>query len=258
MRAHHTVLLPLIRREISARYRGSAFGTLWALLTPLFMLTVYTFLFGTVLQVRWGAQQQSTADFALILFSGLIVFHLFSEVVTRAPTAILDNVNFVKKVVFPIEVLPVVALGAALFHLGLSFLVLLAFQAGIHGTVPPTALLTPVTIAPFAVFLLGLSWFLAAFGVYFRDIGQIIGPVVTAMMFVSPIFVPPTALPEHIRTFIVLNPLSIPVTAMRDVVIFGKAPDWTALGAYLIVAALVAVFGYVFFQKTRKGFADVL
>ncbi|MBN9585101.1 MAG: sugar ABC transporter permease [Afipia sp. 62-7] len=248
----------LIHREVSARYRGSALGTLWALLTPLFMLAIYTFLFGTVLQVRWGAQQNSTADFAIILFSGLIVFHFFSEVVTRAPTLILSNVNFVKKVVFPIEILPVVALGTALFHMALSLLVLLAFFVVLHGTIQTTVLLLPFAIAPLALLLLGLSWFLAALGVYMRDINQIIGPVMTALMFVSPIFVPATSLPERVRAFVFLNPVAIPVEALREVVIFGHAPNWIALAIYTVVATLIAILGYLFFQKTRKGFADVL
>lgn len=258
MLGRRTLLLSLIRREISGRYRGSALGTLWALLTPLFMLAIYTFLFGTVLRIRWGGQQDSTADFAIILFAGLIVFHFFSEVVTRAPTLILGNVSFVKKIVFPLQILPVVALGTALFHMGLSLAVLQVFFVYLHGGIHFTVLLVPVTIAPLALLLLGLSWFLAALGVYMRDVNQILGPVMTALMFVSPIFVPAASMPEHVRAFVFLNPVTIPVESLRDVVIFGHAPNWIALAVYTIVAALIAALGYFFFQKTRKGFADVL
>jgi homopolymeric O-antigen transport system permease protein len=256
----------LIRREIAGRYRGSTLGLVWSMLTPLFMLAVYTFVFGVVFRARWSgesiggadASEPSTAAFALILFAGLIVFQLFSEVITRAPTLILANANYVKKVVFPLEILPVVVLGSALFHAGVSFLVLLAFQLAIFGVVPVTALLAPLVLAPFCLMILGLAWFIAALGVYYRDINQFLGTLVTALMFLSPIFFPPSALPDWLRPWVVLNPIAFPVTATRDVMIFGRWPDLAALAVYAVVGLVVASLGYAWFQKTRKGFADVL
>lgn len=256
-------LLPsLTYREIVGRYRGSVFGILWSLLTPLFMLSVYTFVFGVVMKAKWSVpggatREHSTAEFAVILFSGLIVFQFFSEVVSAAPNRILSHANYVKKIVFPIEILPVVSLGAALFHVGISLLVLLLFSAFVFG-LPATLPLAPLVFAPLALLTLGLAWFLAAVGVYLRDIGQIIGPILTASLFLSPIFFPRTALPAWLQSWLFLNPLTLPIEAFRNVVIFGRAPDWVALAVYTVIAALIAVFGYLFFQKTRRGFADVL
>jgi lipopolysaccharide transport system permease protein len=254
--------LSLTRREIVGRYRGSVFGLLWSLLTPLFMLSVYTFVFGVVMKTKWaipgaGAREHSTAEFAVILFAGLIVFQFFSEVVGAAPGRILSNVNYVKRIVFPIEILPVVSVGAALFHAGVSLLVLLLFSAFVFG-LPATLPLAPIVFVPLALLTLGLAWFLAAVGVYLRDIGQIIGPLLTASMFLSPIFFPRAALPDWLQPWLFLNPLTVPVEAFRDIVIFDRMPDWTAIAVYTVIAALIAVLGYLFFQKTRRGFADVL
>lgn len=256
-----------VRREIAGRYRGSMLGILWSLLTPLLMLAVYTFVFGVVLRARWAgggdaggaaAAEPSMAEFAVILFAGLIVFQLFAEVITRAPTLILTNANYVKKVVFPLEILPVVALGSALFHAGVSIVVLLVFRLMVFGVVPVTSLLLPLVLAPFCLLILGLSWFIAALGVYYRDINQFLGTLVMALLFLSPIFFPLSALPEWLRPWVALNPISFPVEQTRAVLIFGTLPDFAGLAAYTVFAIAIATLGYAWFQKTRKGFADVL
>lgn len=256
------LILSMIRREVVGRYRGSAFGVLWSLLTPLFMLAVYTLVFGVVLAARWAipgreAADHSTAEFAVILFCGLIVFQFFAEVVTAAPSLVLSNVNYVKKIVFPIHILPVVAAGAALFHAAVSFLVLLGFSAFTFG-VPASAMLAPLAFAPLVVMSLGFAWLLAALGVYFRDIGQLVGPLVTATMFLSPVLFQRSSMPEWLQPWLLLNPLTVPVEAFRAVALFGTAPDWTALGLYSLAAIAVAFAGEAFFQATRRGFADVL
>lgn len=260
---YRSIIFQLIRREIVGRYRGSAFGLLWSLLTPLFMLGVYTFVFGLMFRRSWdvpGAEnaQHSIAEFSIILFSGLLAFQFFAELVNKAPGLILANVNYVKKIVFPLHILPVVAAGAALFHAAVSLLVLLVFVFAVFGAIPPTVLLAPLVFAPLAILVLGLAWFLAALGVYFRDVSQIISPLVTATMFLSPIFFPLSAMPEWLQPWMYLNPLTVPVESFRAVVIFGVQPDWLALGAYAFVALMVAVLGLQFFQMTRRGFADVL
>ncbi len=250
----------LARREIEGRYRGSVLGLLWSFLTPLFMLAIYTFVFGTVFQSKWvtSAADASPAEFAVILFTGLIVYQIFSEPVNRAPTLILGNVSYVKKVVFPVHILVPVSLCTALFHAVVSFLMLLPFVYLVMGTIPLTALLMPLTIAPLMILVLGVSWFLASLGTYIRDIGQFVGTVVTAVLFLAPIFFPLTALPVWLRPWLVLNPLTIPVQQTREVLIFGQIPDFAALGLYTLVASVVFMAGYFWFQKTRKGFADVL
>jgi lipopolysaccharide transport system permease protein len=260
------LIFTFIRREITGRYRGSVLGIVWSMLTPLFMLAVYTFVFGTVFGARWADEstgagrhgEHSMAEFAIILFAGLIVFQLFAEVINRAPMLVLSNVSYVKKVVFPLQILPVVALGSALFHAAVSFAVLLGFILVVYGSIPFTALLLTVVLAPYCVVILGLSWFLAAFGVYYRDINQFLGTLVTALMFLSPIFFPVSALPEWIRAWVALNPIAFPVEETRAVLIFGRMPDFPGLAVYMAAGLAIAVLGYTWFEKTRKGFADVL
>jgi lipopolysaccharide transport system permease protein len=264
-RNYAPLVLDLIHREIAARYRGSMLGMLWSLLTPLFMLGVYTLVFGTIFKARWSGvdagapgTEHSPGEFAVILFPGLIVFQLFAEVINRAPALILSNRNYVKKIVFPLEILPVVAIGSALFQAAVSLVVLFGFMIFFIGHVPMTALLLPLVIAPFALMILGLAWFLASFGVYVRDISQLLGTIVTALMFLSPIFFPASALPEQVRALLFLNPIALPVEETRNVLLWGRTPDWTALGLYAVVALGVAALGRFWFEKTRKGFADVL
>lgn len=254
-----SLLITLTLREITGRYRGSALGLLWSLLTPLFMLAVYTFVFGTVFGARWsGSASASTGEFAIVLFAGLIIFQVFAEVVNRAPTLIVANRNFVKKIVFPLAILAPVALGSALFHMAVSFLILFAFMLAIYGSIPLTALWLPVVLAPFCLVVLGLAWLLAALGVFVRDVNQVLGPIVTALLFLSAVFFPLSALPEWIRPWLVLNPIVFPVEQTREVLIWGNMPDFASLAVYTVAALVVAALGYLFFQKTRRGFADVI
>lgn len=254
------LLRALIVRDITGRYRGSVLGVLWSLVTPICMLAIYSVVFGSVLSTAWsrGNEQAHFVGFAIILFAGLIVFQLFSEVVTRAPTLVLANVTYVKKVVFPLEILPVVAIGSALFQFAVSLAAFIAFRVCVTGHLAPTALLVPVVLAPLVLLILGLAWFLASLGVYVRDTSQVLGTALTGLMFVSPIFFPATVLPEWIRPWLFLNPVTLPVEQMREVLIWGRLPDFAALGVYALCAALVATLGYAWFQATRKGFADAL
>jgi lipopolysaccharide transport system permease protein len=248
----------LVKREIIGRYRGSILGILWSFFNPVLMLAVYTFVFSVVFKARWNAGSDSRTEFALVLFAGLLVFNLFSECVTRAPALILSNANYVKKVVFPLEILPWVSLGSALFHTLVSLGVWLIFYGLFFGIPPVTALLIPIILLPLIAFTMGISWFLASLGVYLRDVSQIIGLLTTILMFLSPIFYPVSSLPEEYRGLFQLNPLTPTIEMARDVLIWGKAPDWSIYGISLAVATFVGFSGFAWFQKTRKGFADVL
>lgn len=246
------------KREVLGRYRGSALGLLWSFFNPLFMLVVFTFVFSVIFQARWGGGSGSKTEFALVLFAGLIVFNLFAECISRAPGLILSNTNYVKKVVFPLEILPFVGLMSALFHASISLLVWLAAYALLFGIPHPTVFYVPLVLLPFCLFLMGLSWALASLGVFLRDVSQFIGVLTTALMFLSPIFYPVTAFPENYRYLLYLNPLTPVVEQMRDVLFWGKAPDFFMLAIYWIVTLGIASLGFAWFQKTRKGFADVL
>ena len=252
------LLFSLTAREIESRYRGSLLGLFWSVLNPLFMMAVYTFVFAVVMKARWGQGDASTTQFALVIFAGLTTFNLFAEVVSRAPAPVTLQPNLVKKVVFPLEILPVVALGGALFQGGVAALILIAFQIAIGSGFHWAALLLPLLVLPLCLFTLGLSWFLAAFGVYVRDVGQIMPPIVTALMFLTPIFYPSSSLPEWIRPVVAYNPIAYSVETVRDAMIFGWLPDPVPFLVALAAGIAVAALGYAFFQRTRKGFADVL
>lgn len=246
------------KREVLGRYRGSLLGMLWSFFNPLFMLAVFTFVFSVIFQARWGGGSGSKTEFALVLFAGLLVFNLFAECINRAPSLILSNVNYVKKVVFPLEILPFVGLLSALFHTFISLVVWLLAYSLFFGVPHLTVLYLPLVFIPFCLFLMGLCWALASLGVFLRDISQFIGLLTTAMMFLSPVFYPVTAFPEDYRYTLYLNPLTTVVEHTRDVLFWGKTPDLFMLGIYWMAALGIASLGFTWFQKTRKGFADVL
>lgn len=248
----------MIKRDVIGRYRGSMLGMVWSFFNPVFMLAVYTFVFSVVFQARWGGGTGDKSEFAILIFSGMIVHGLFAECVSRAPGLILANVNYVKKVVFPLQILPVVALGAALFHTLISFGVLLLFYLLTQAHLNWTIVYLPLVILPYLLLILGISWFLAATGVFLRDVGQTTGILVTVLMFLGPVFYPVTALPEEYRPLLFLNPLTFIIEQTREVLVWNRAPDWSGLGLYLLAGAFVAWAGLFWFQKTRKGFADVL
>jgi lipopolysaccharide transport system permease protein len=253
------LIVEMAKREVVGRYKGSVMGLLWSFLNPLFMLAVYTFVFSVVFKARWtGTGDESRSEFAVILFAGMIVHSLFAEVLNRAPNLIISNANYVKKVIFPLEILPMVTLGAALFHAFVSLIVLTVAQLVIGGHVAWTIVFVPVIFIPLSILTLGLAWFLASLGVFLRDVGQTVGILMTVMLFLSPVFFPVTALPEKLRPFIMVNPLTFIIEQCRAVAIWGRYPDWTGLAAYTAMALVVAWLGYAWFQKTRRGFADVL
>jgi lipopolysaccharide transport system permease protein len=248
----------LIRRGIQQRYRGSALGFLWAFLTPLFMLLVFTFVFGVIFQSRWSAEVTNTFEFAMVLFAGITTFSLFSEIVAAAPGLIIGQPNLVKKVVFPLEILPVVSLGEALFQAAIAFGILLLTNTFLGTGFHITALALPLLIIPLCLTALGLSWFFAALGVYVRDIGQILPTILTALMFMSAVFYPVSALPEWLQPALVYNPIITAVEMVRNALVFGLLPEGKMLANAVLVGAIVSVLGYLFFQKTKRGFADVL
>ncbi|WP_202634515.1 ABC transporter permease [Rugosibacter aromaticivorans] len=254
------LIVQMTKREVVGRYKGSSMGLAWSFLNPVFMLVVYTFVFSEIFKSRWGGVggDDSKTQFAVVLFVGMIVLSLFSEVLNRAPSLILSNINYVKKVVFPLEILPVIAMGAALFHSLVSLGVLLAAFALFNGYLHWTAVFTPLVLLPLVILTMGLAWMLASLGVFMRDVGQTIGIITTVLTFLSPVFYPVTAVPERFRPFIMANPLTFIIEQAREVLIWGHLPNWIGLGIYTLAAATIAWAGYAWFQKTRKGFADVL
>lgn len=255
---NRSLVLASVVRDVFGRYRGSVLGIVWSFFNPLLMLAIYTFVFSAVLKARWSADSTSHVEFALVLFAGLMVFNLFAETVNKAPSLIVNNVNFVKKVIYPLEILPYVAMGSSLFHFFVSLAVWLCAYMFFYGVPHWTVIYVPVVVLPFCIFAVGVSWALASLGVFLRDVSQFIGAIVMGMMFLAPIFYPATSLPENYRALLYLNPVTSIVEMVRDVLFWGSPPNGRILLASYVFACLAAWIGFAWFQKTRKGFADVL
>jgi lipopolysaccharide transport system permease protein len=253
------LIFQMTKREVLGRYKGSIMGLAWSFFNPVLMLAVYTFVFSVIFKSRWGVTaNDSKTQFAVILFVGMIVNGLFSEVLNRAPSLIISNVNYVKKVIFPLEILPIITLCATFFHSIVSIGVLLIASVIFNGYLPWTVIFIPVIFLPFMILTLGLAWMLASLGVFLRDVGQTIVIITTIMMFLAPVFYPITSLPENLRPWLMINPLTFIIEQARAVLISGQVPNWLGLSFYTLLATIIAWAGYAWFQKTRKGFADVL
>jgi lipopolysaccharide transport system permease protein len=256
---HRQLISQMTKRDVLGRYKGSMFGLAWSFFYPVFMLLVYTFVFSEIFKSRWGTgEDASRVQFALVLFVGMIVLNVFSDVLNKAPTLILANVNFVKKVVFPIEILPVVTTASAIFHGLVSLAVLLAALLLTGGGLPWTALALPLVLLPLVLIALGCAWIVASLGVFLRDVGQMTTILTTVLLFLSPVFYPVTAVPPEFRPLIMLNPLTFIIEEARAVLIWGRLPDGSMLGLFTLLSGAFAWVGFMWFQKTRKGFADVL
>lgn len=256
---HHELIQQMTKREVIGRYKGSIMGLLWSFANPILLLAMYTIVFSVVFKARWGTGEPgSKTEFAVLLFVGMIVHSLFAETLVRAPTLILSNVSYVKKIVFPLEVLPVVAMGASVFHAMASILVLGCALLLLNGFLPWTAIFLPLVLIPLIVLSLGIAWALASLGVFLRDVAQPIGMAMTILLFASPVFYPVSALPERVQPWLMLNPLTFIIEQARAVLIYGQLPNFAGLLVYCLVSLTVAWIGYAWFQKTRKGFANVL
>jgi lipopolysaccharide transport system permease protein len=253
---HRELIGHLVKREVLSRYRGSFFGIFWSFLRPLIMLAVYTVVLGYFLQRKWEGTTNSF-EYSLILFSGLILFDFFAECISRAPTLVLANPNYVKKIVFPLEILPWVIVIAGLFHMALSLVAWGIFNLLVHHSIHWTIVFLPLLICPLALMVLGICWFLCAAGVYFRDVGQIVAPFLQAMMFLSPLFYSINGFPLWVQKLLMVNPLTYVVEQARSVMVAGKMPGY-GIGLYWLASFVVAWLGFAWFQHTRDGFADVL
>lgn len=254
------IIFEMSKRDIISRYKGSFVGIFWSLINPIFMLTVYTFVFSVVFKARWGhgAADEPKTQFALILFVGMIIHGFLAENLMRAPGLILQHANYVKKVIFPLEVLPVVTLLSVLFHTIISFVVLLIAFTIFNGIPHWTVVFAPLVFLPMVIFTVSASWFLSALGVYMRDIGQLIGIITTLLLFLSPVFYPLSALPVEFQHVVMINPLTFIIEESRKVIIWGGLPDFKGLLIYTAASLVCMWLSYIWFQKTRKGFADVI
>jgi lipopolysaccharide transport system permease protein len=260
-RKHWRLVVSLTRRDLAERFQGSLLGPLWFLITPAILIITYTLLFGMVFKVRVPfarAADASSLEFGLFLFSGLLIFTVFSEVVSRSASLVVTRPNFVKKIVFPLEILSIVTVLSALVTGLLSFALLIVATIAITGTLPVASVFYLFALVILIPMLMGLSWFLAALGTYMRDIAQLIGLLLTVLLFLSPVFTPLSGFPPSVRPYLFLNPVSVPIELGHGAFFLGQMPSPTIMAAYLALAFVVMTLGWAFFQKTRAGFADVL
>ena len=255
---HTELVIQLSKRGIQSRYRGSVLGMLWSLLTPLLMLLVYSFVFSIVFKAKWNHPGAEDANFGVILFSGMIIHALFAEPMVLSSSAITGNSQYVKKVVFPLEIMAWSTMLVAGFQALISFFVLILFMLLSGMQLHPTLLLFPVVVMPLVLFSTGVAWLLSSITVFIRDIAQLVGILSTILLFISPVFYPVDRLPGIWQKLIYLNPISFIVDQMRNIAIYGEQPNWLGLAIYSLIALAVAWFGLFIFQRLRAGFADVL
>ena len=253
--SHRYLLGQLILRDVLLRYRGAMFGVLWIFLSPLLLLAIFAFVFGQIFEARWPEQPKGP-PFWILLYSGLIVFNIFGEAVSRSPTAVRAYPSYVKKIIFPVHLLPMVPLGAGLIHAAFN-LVILIFVLVWTGNFSAGIFLFPLLILPVLLLSMGLSWFLSAWGVFIKDMSQIVPLLVQMTFFLSPILYPVSVVPTSLRPLYDYNPIGAVIGAFRSAIL-GHSISWGAWLITFIAGVVTAYVGYAFFQRARDEFADAL
>ena len=248
----------LVKKDIQQRYQGSVLGMLWSFLVPVLMLIIYTFVFSEVFQAKWDIDTSDKYQFALVLFCGLSAFNMVGEVMNRSTSLIASNTNYVKKVIFPLEMLPVVVMCSALFNCVVSFSILIAAKLIIYHNVSRTLYLIILAMIPLVILCTGLGLFISALSVYLKDVGNVISVLVTVHMYLSPVFFPLTSVPESFRAVCEVNPMTYIIENFRNVVLYGNSLDWKFFAISCVVSVLVYLGGKVVFMRAKEGFADVL
>jgi lipopolysaccharide transport system permease protein len=254
---HRGLVSSMVRRDLSSRYKGSIIGPAWAVITPIVMIVIFTAIFSGIFGLRFGAQG-GHLSFATYLFCGLLPWIAFSEGVQRSTTSLTDNVNLVKRVVFPTEALPVNLALSGIAQQLIGTVVLLAIALILEHTIRPTALLLPLLLVPQFLVTAGLGWLMASLGVFIRDMPQINHLTLTAWVYLTPIYYPESIIPPKYQWMVNLNPMAPLVRNYRRILLEGMAPDWRGLGVTTAFALVCFVFGYWWFQRTKKAFADIL
>lgn len=252
------LLAAMTKRDIAARYRGSWLGIFWSLLTPLLLLGVYTFVFGVIFKARWPSSNGVDENFAALLFCGIITHALFAEVLTRAPKLIVENSNYVKRVVFPLDILSWIAVLTASFHFVIAFMILSIF-VGIAGNgLSFYIFAVPLVLLSMALLLVGVCWIFSALGVYLRDLSYLASFLATALIFLSPVFYPLSAVPKGFALAMELNPLTFYIEAFRDLVVLHQWPNLASCMIAVSISLATFFLGYGLFRRVQPGFADVL
>ncbi|MDQ7785796.1 MAG: ABC transporter permease [Desulfomonilaceae bacterium] len=256
---HREIIFLFAWREFEGNYKGTYLGLVWAFLSPLMSLAVYFFVFSIVLGARFASiEGAGRADFALILFGGIVVYNIFAVSASKAPLAIAEQLSFVKKVVFPLELLPVAALGASLLNAALGLLMLIPALVIFSPKISSTLYLFPLVLVTMTVFSLGVSWFLGSLGVFAKDLGQAMTILLQLLFFATPVIYPLSAVPESLQLPMRLNPLTTILENTRRTLVMGEGLEWGWWALITLFSLLFMQFGYVWFMKTRRYFADVM
>ncbi len=257
---HRNLIKQLTKREFELKYKGSMLGVLWSFITPLLMLAVYTFIFSIVFKARWGIEQTDNKfEFAMIIFSGLIIYNIFNETVSKSTTIIISNVNYVKKVIFPLDILPFTALLSALINAVLNMVVLiLGIMIFVPGWDVKGIFISFIYLLPISLFSLGVAYIVASIGVYIRDLTYTIGVLLNILFYVTPIFYPISLVPEFIHPIMNLNPLTYLVEGFRNAIFSGELPDLIHFTIFNLIGYLFMLLGIQLFRKLKRGFADVI
>lgn len=252
------LLWQLIKKDIQQRYQGSVLGILWSFIVPILMLVIYTFIFSEVFQAKWDIDTSDKYQFALVLFCGLSAFNLVGEVMNRSTLLIATNTNYVKKVIFPLEMLPVVITMSALFNCCISFLILIVAKVFLYQNISVTLYMIVLLFIPLIILAIGLSLFISAISVYLKDIGNAISVIVTVLMYLSPVFFPLSSVPENFQSICESNPMTYIIENFRNVVLYGESINWQFYGTSCMTAIIIYVLGRIVFARAKEGFADVL
>lgn len=258
IKRNRNLLFHLTRRDITSKFKGSYAGLIWSFLNPLFLLVVYTFVFSVIMKAKWGLKDEGNLDFAIVLFAGLIVFNMYAEATNRAANIINDNKNYVKKVVFPLNILPIIIVNSSFFNGLISYLILFIALLLFKNTLNYQCALVLVLIVPIYLMTLGLTYFISAISVFVRDVGQVISIFNMAFMFLSPIFFPMERMPEKFQFIASMNPIAYIVTQVRDTLIFSKGFNWHGYCLATLTSFIIFFIGFWIFTSLKKDFADVI
>ena len=255
--ARYELVLSLARRDLISRYKGSALGVVWAVVTPMVMIAIFTFIFANIFGARFGPSS-SAWDYALYLFCGLLPWTMFQETLQRATTTIVSHANLVKRVLFPLEALPVALTLSSLANQMLGTIALIVATLILRKTLPITIFWLPLLLIPQTLLTVGAAWLIASLGVFLRDLAQGIGLVLLAWMYLTPIIYPESVVPDRYRGLLNLNPFTPLVRSYRQIMLEGYGPDWMGLAYFSIFSFVMFCVGYWWFARTRKNFADVI
>ncbi len=252
------LLKQLVKKDIQQRYQGSVLGILWSIIVPVLMLIIYTFVFSEVFQAKWDIDTSDKYQFALVLFCGLSAFNMISEVMNRSTTLIASNTNYVKKVIFPLEILPVVITLSSLFNCVICYAILIAAKIILYKNVSATLYMIFLALIPLIVMAVGLGLLISALSVFLKDVGNIISVLVMVLMYMSPVFFPLSAVPQNFRGLCAANPMTYIIENLRNVVLYGNSLNWEFYGISCLIALLIFLLGEIVFMRAKEGFADVL